>query len=99
MENFQPQLHKNKNIQFSEDAPDTEVKLSKPVDIGKLRLGMESFHGSLENDEDDDEIPKPLPKFTRGFSENARPPTPPNARHLVRKPSPPRTPQNTPAQF
>ena len=60
---------------------------------------MESFHGSLENDEDDDEIPKPNPKFTRGFSENARPPTPPNARHLVRKPSPPRTPQNTPAQF
>ena len=43
-----PNERPDKNIQFSEDAPDTEVKLSKPVDIGKLRLGMESFHGSLE---------------------------------------------------
>ena len=55
------------------------------------------------NDDVDDEIPKPQRRVTRGFSEVARPPTPPNASHLMKGSSPPYpwgpTPQNTPAQF
>jgi len=77
-----------------EEAPDSSgTKLSQPIDIRKLKIGMEHYKDSL-----DDEIPKPQPKLTRGFSEAARPPTPPNASHLVRE-SPPRTPKNTPSQF
>ena len=67
--------------------------MSQPIDIRKLKIGMENYKDSLQ-----DEIPKPQPKLTRGFSEAARPPTPPNASHLVRE-SPPRTPKNTPSQF
>ena len=67
--------------------------MSHPIDIHKLKIGMEHYKDSLE-----DEIPKPQPKLTRGFSKAERPPTPPNASHLVRK-SPPRTPKNTPSQF
>ena len=63
-----------------EEAPDSSgTKLSQPIDIRKLKIGMEHYKDSL-----DDEIPKPQPKLTRGFSEAARPPTPPNASHLVR---------------
>ena len=77
-----------------EEAPDSSgTKLSQPIDIRKLKIGMEHYKDSL-----DDEIPKPQPKLTRGFSKAERPPTPPNASHLVRK-SPPRTPKNTPSQF
>ena len=81
-------------FQIAEEVAD--ISHSSPIDIKKLQLGI----SKAQKYDESEEFPAPprSPGVTRAFPVEARPPTPPNARHMVRGDSVlPRTPPSTPA--
>ena len=80
---------------ISEEVAD--ISHSSPIDIRKLQLGISKAQKYDDSEEFSAQPPR-SPGVTRAFPIEARPPTPPNARHMVRGNSVlPKTPPSTPA--